>query len=177
MIEIRKMAVRLQGLPWWWVAVKDLARIIYPGKWRDYLALSKDVPDSLTVAVKRYDGDLIPYNYELVVAEIDISAKKVLVYDHAWKRMQSISDGWLLGHDHEGDITEDLFVPLGFAEDVARAFQLGAVRLETIFHDYLSVEDECPEGTLMCVFTGGGFTAVIGIDKNGNPITIPEEVF
>ena len=178
MNEIRKSAVRLAGLNWWWVAAKDLGGFVYPNNWRDYLSLSKDMPDNLAVAIKKYDECYAPAGYEFVIAEIDILAKQVFTYNHAWKSMKPLEDGKLIaGGGIGGEIREEVFVPLGFAEDVVRAFQLGAVRLEAIFHEHLSVEDECPEGTLMCVFTGGGFTAVIGIDKKGNPITIHEEVF
>lgn len=63
-----------------------------------------------------------------------------------------------------------IFVPAGWAMDVLRAFKLGAVRIETKFHEHLSRLDGCPQGTLLCSFNGSGFTAAVGVKEDGSPV-------
>ena len=62
------------------------------------------------------------------------------------------------------------FVPAGWAMDVLRAVELGAVRIKTVFHEHLSHLDGCPEGTLLCSFNGSGFTAAVGVKEDGSPV-------
>lgn len=67
-----------------------------------------------------------------------------------------------------GDV---VFVPAGWALDVIKAVEAGAVKVVLVEHEHLGQgEEPCPEGTLNCTFNGHGFTAAVGLKVDGSSV-------
>ena len=111
--SVARFAVRLEGLPWKWVAMVDLVPVcrtvgsdIAMGFdfLRNYLCLSKDAPYTLAVALKNYGG------YEFYQGEIEIMDREHLpdlsptdLSPTNWTKIRGL---------------ESFYLPLGFALDV-----------------------------------------------------------
>lgn len=151
---------RIEGLPWAWVRMGDLAQLldITPASvWKNYFLLSKDV-DILAVVYDCWGaGTMWNIGIEGEVSgswngdywQYALGGKEA--FDHA------LSEG-------------DIYVPAGFAMAVLEAHEKGAVVIVTEEHSHLGNGEPCPEGTLNCTFNGHGFTAAVGLDIDGNPI-------
>lgn len=63
-----------------------------------------------------------------------------------------------------------VYVPAGWAQDVLRAHELGAVRVEVVYHEHKSHLDGCPDGALTCYYTGYEFASAVGIRADGTPV-------
>lgn len=92
--DIGKWAIRLEGLPWKWIRADRLG--LSPAKLRAFVALSKDAPDVLALAIEDRN------NYKFVNAD----------FYNVWTYPRQLRiEGRLLGMSR-------IYVPLGFALDV-----------------------------------------------------------
>lgn len=150
--KVKPALYKFPGLAWAWVNLGELAETVSmePGEvFTMYFALSKDI-DLMGVAD---EGG----NFE----NVDILGR--IAY----------SGEYFLGSMAEFVLaTEEgrIFIPAGWAMDVIAAAEAGVVRVVEQFHEHLDNLDECPPGTLNCVFTGTGFVAAVGLDADGNPV-------
>jgi len=145
---IAEFKVSLGPLPWWWVAVEAMNKMF--GKdfdVRRFLALSKDRPDSIAIAVCTDRG------YEFLNAVINDGKICIMAKTGA----------------EEVDYSK-IFVPLGFALDVEWAISLGVDHVICEDHRHIEATDACPEGTLRCAYVDGRHVAAVGLDKNEEPV-------
>lgn len=176
-MRVRKVIPTLysvRGSSWKWVRISELVEILVEYRlvlgpdnkehefshyldpkeiWDRFFYLSKNIY-SLSVACS---GRLVE-----VTKEGEIVGGETLS-DEA---IQAI-EGKFLSHYLLGG---NVFFPAGWALSVIKAWEAGIRRIEIVNHEHLDNLDECPEGTLRCVFAGLSFVATVGLDEEGNPI-------
>ena len=62
------------------------------------------------------------------------------------------------------------YVPAGWAQDVLRAHELGAVRVRLEVHEHRSPLDGCPDGSLTCYPCGLDSVSAVGVRADGTPV-------
>lgn len=139
--KIKPALYRLEGLPWAWVKLRELSEVV--GR-------------SPTEVCE----DFWALSKDIDVLAISDGQKMENV-------LQSREIAYSGGDYFRGEI---MFVPAGWALDVIKAVEDGAVQVVLVQHEHLGQGEPCPEGTLNCTFNGHAFTAAVGLKADGNPV-------
>jgi hypothetical protein len=156
-VKIKPALYRIEGQPWAWVYLRELAYEVLSMNprdiWEHFFLLSKDI-------------DVLGISNGSAFWNIGESGEIAHSYDgEEWQ--------YVFGNKESFDINLDFgffFVPAGWALDVIKAIESGVTRVEIVYHEHLDDLDECPEGTLRCVFVGPLHAATVGLDNEDNPI-------
>jgi hypothetical protein len=140
---------------WGWVELQELAKIIQLSPWQVFERFWNLSKDSTT------ETPCLPW--------VDSKGQ----FHQGYGGTKSDYPEW------HSWIAENIFVPAGWSQDVLKAVELGAARVEVVGHIHCdnpteNDEDECPLGTIECRYLPNTqrYVAIRGVDRARKPIAI-----
>jgi hypothetical protein len=151
--KVKPALYSIVGKPWKWVHMSDLVAIFDMEAvdiWDRFFSLSKDLNVLAVVRGGRFAN--VTKAGEFV--DGDVPTEHIGAFERSFF------------HSLHGCT----YVPAGWALDVIKAWETGARKVEVVYHEHQDDLDECPKGTLSCVYADPLHAAVVGLDDEGKPI-------